>query len=95
MRINDPDTAEYFSRAFGTWLYQKITQRVTNAKETADAEIVGEGTVREAHQFRAPPDLFKTLTTGVGSVLIAHGYENATGASSVFRVKFPYLTSLR
>jgi type IV secretory pathway TraG/TraD family ATPase VirD4 len=94
MRINDPDTAEYFSRAFGTHLYQKITQRVTNAKETADAEIVGEGTVREAHQFRAPPDLFKTLTTGVGSVLIAHGYENASGASSVFRVKFPELKGL-
>lgn len=89
MRINDPDTAEYFSRAFGTHLYQKITQRVTNSTNSDEAEIIGEGSVREAHQFRAAPDLFKTLPTGFGSVLIAHGYETPHGASSVFKIRFP------
>jgi hypothetical protein len=93
MRINDPDTAEYFARTFGTHIYQKITQRVTNSTESDDAEIIGEGSIRDAHQFRAPPDLFKTLPTGVGSVLIAHGYETPHGASSVFKVKFPALGS--
>jgi hypothetical protein len=92
MRINDPDTAEYFSRSFGTHIYQKITQRVTNSTDSDSAEIIGEGSVREAHQFRAPPDLFKTLTTGVGSVLIAHGYETPHGASSVFKIRFPRLS---
>ena len=92
MRINDPDTAEYFSRSFGTHIYQKITQRVTNSTESDDAEIIGEGSVREAHQFRAPPDLFKTLPTGFGSVLIAHGYETPHGASSVFKIRFPLLS---
>lgn len=89
LRINDPDSAEFFARSFGTKLYQKITQRITNTKEVADAEVVGEGTTREAHQFRAAPDLFKTLPTGVGSVLVAHGRDTPHGASSVFRLRFP------
>lgn len=57
LRINDPDSAEFFSRCFGTKEIQKTTQRITNAKEIDSAEIVGEGTTRDAHQFRASPDL--------------------------------------
>jgi len=91
LRINDPDSAEFFARSFGTKLYQKVTHRVTNAKEADDAELLGEGSQREAHKFRASPDLFKTLPTGVGSVLIAHGYDTPHGASTVFRIKFPRL----
>jgi hypothetical protein len=91
MRINDPDTAEFFARSFGTRLYQRVTQRVTNSKEIEGAEIVGEGSQREAHQFRASPDLFKTLPTGMGSVLIAHGDDTDQGASHVFKIKFPKL----
>jgi len=91
LRINDPDSAEFFARSFGTRLYQKITQRITNVKEIDTAETVGEGTQREAHQFRASPDLFKTLPTGVGSVLIAHGLETPHGASTVLKIRFPKL----
>lgn len=91
MRINDPDSAEFFARSFGTRLYQKTTQRITNTKEIELAEVVGEGTQREARQFRSGPDTFKNLPTGVGSVLIAHGFETPHGASSVFRIKFPKL----
>ncbi len=92
MRINDPDSADFMARSYGTKIFQKITQRVTNATEAGDAELAGEGSLRETHQFRAPPDLFKTLPTGVGSVLIAHGCETPHGASSVFKIKFPRLT---
>lgn len=92
LRINDPDSAELMSRAFGTALYQKTTQRITNAKDIDRAEVLEEGTQREAHQFRASPDLLKTHPTGVGSVLIAHGRETPHGASSVFRVRFPRLS---
>ncbi len=91
LRVNDPDTAEFFSRSFGTKLYQKITQRITNVKELDTAEAVGEGSQREAHQFRASPDLLKTLPTGEGAVLIAHGEATPEGASSVFRIRFPRL----
>ena len=91
LRINDPDSAEFFSRCFGTKEIQKTTQRITNAKEIDSAEIVGEGTTRDAHQFRASPDLLKTLPTGVGAVLIAHGQETPHGASSVFKIRFPRL----
>lgn len=91
MRINDPDSADFFARSFGTRLYSKFTQRVTNAEETDLAEVLSEGTQREAHQFRAPPDLLKTLPTGVGSVLIAHGCDTPHGASTVFKIKFPKL----
>jgi type IV secretory pathway TraG/TraD family ATPase VirD4 len=91
LRINDPDSADFFARSFGTRLYQKVTQRITNTKEADLAEVVGEGSQREAHQFRASPDLFKTLPTGVGSVLIAHGFDTPSGASHVFRIRFPKL----
>jgi hypothetical protein len=37
--------------------------------------------------------LLKTLPTGIGSVLIAHGEETPHGASTVFRVRFPRLVS--
>ncbi|MBI2606896.1 MAG: TraM recognition domain-containing protein, partial [Deltaproteobacteria bacterium] len=79
MRINDPDSAEYCARTYGTKMYRKTTQRITNAKEVDRAEVLEEGTQRDAHQFRASPDLFKTLPTGVGSVLIAHGDDTPNG----------------
>jgi conjugal transfer pilus assembly protein TraD len=91
LRINDPDSAEYMARAFGTKLYQKVTQRITNAKEIDTAEVTEEGSSREAHQFRASPDLLKTLPTGTASVLIAHGFDTPHGASSVLKIKFPKL----
>lgn len=91
LRINDPDSAEFFARSFGTKLYQKFTQKVKSSSEELNAELVGEGTTREAHQFRSGPDNFKTLPTGVGSVLIAHGFDSAEGASHVFKIKFPRL----
>jgi hypothetical protein len=89
LRINDPDSAEYFARSFGTRQFLKVTQRITNAKEIGTAEIVGEGTQRDAHQFRASPDLLKTLPTGTGAVMIAHGQETSNGASTVLKAKFP------
>lgn len=91
LRINDPDSAEFFARCFGTRDIQKTTQRITNTKDIDSAEVVGEGTSRDAHQFRASPDLLKTLPTGTGAVLIAHGKDTPHGASSVFTVRFPEL----
>lgn len=91
LRINDPDSAEFFARSFGTKLYKKVTQRITQAKDIDSAEVLEEGTQREAHQFRASPDLLKGHATGVGSVLIAHGIETPHGASTVLKIKFPAL----
>lgn len=91
MRINDPDSADFFARSFGTRLYQKLTQRVTNADDEHSTEVMTDGTQRDAHQFRASPDLLKTLPTGFGSVLIAHGQNTKEGASHVFKIKFPKL----
>lgn len=93
LRINDPDSAEFFARSFGTKEIQKTTQRITNTKEIEDAEVVGEGTSREAHQFRASPDLLKTLPTGTGAVLVAHGKAMPNGATTVFKIRFPVLKS--
>ncbi|MFN8944349.1 MAG: type IV secretory system conjugative DNA transfer family protein, partial [Pseudobdellovibrionaceae bacterium] len=67
LRINDPDSAEFLARCFGTKDIQKTTQRITNTKDIDSAEVVGEGTSRDAHQFRVSPDLLKTLPTGVGA----------------------------
>lgn len=91
MRIYDPDSAEFFARSFGSSIYQKVTQRITNVKEVDAAEVTGEGSSREAHKFRASPDLLKTLPTGMGAVLVAHGEDMPSGASSVFKIRFPPL----
>jgi hypothetical protein len=91
MRINDPDTADYFAKSFGTKLINKITQRITKTDVNENGELVGEGSSREAHQFRANPDLLKTLPTGMAAVLMAHGEETKEGASHVFKIKFPRL----
>ncbi len=91
MRINDPDTADYFAKSFGTKLINKITQRITKTDVNEHGELVGEGSSREAHQFRANPDLLKTLPTGMAAVLMAHGEETKEGASHVFKIKFPRL----
>lgn len=91
LRINDPDSAEYLARAFGTKEYQKLTQRVTNSKDTDAATSVGEGTARDARQFKMGPDQLKTLPTGVGAVLVAHGKDTVSGGASVFKVRFPIL----
>lgn len=89
MRTPDPDSAEYFSRTFGTHLYQKVTHRVRQASEDKLSEMVGEGSQREAHQFRVSPDLIKSMATGMGAVLIAHGEDTPNGAAHVFKIKFP------
>jgi len=91
MRVNDPDTAEYFAKTFGTRLIEKVTQRITRTDNIENAELVGEGSSREAHQFRANPDLLKTLPTGMAACLIAHGEETIEGGSHVFKIKFPRL----
>lgn len=91
LRINDPDSAEFCARCFGAKDIQKTTQRITNTKDIDSAEVVGEGTTRDAHQFRASPDLLKTLPTGTGAVLVAHGQKTPHGASSVFKIRFPLL----
>jgi len=96
IRINDPDSADFFARTFGTRIYQKVTERITKIKDLESSEAVGEGTQREAHHLpphnRDPP-LLKTLPTGSGGVLVAHGQDTPHGASSVFRVGFPRLTN--
>jgi hypothetical protein len=51
MRINDPVSAEFFARCFGTKDVQKTTQRITNAKNIDSAEVIGEGTTRDAGVF--------------------------------------------
>lgn len=89
LRISDPDSAEFFARSFGTRVYTKVTQKLNRAEDIDDLELSGEGSSREAHQFRASPDLLKTLPTGMGAVLIAHGEDTPEGASHVFRVRFP------
>lgn len=89
LRISDPDSAEFFARSFGTRLYTKVTQKLERAEDLDDLELSGEGSSREAHQFRASPDLLKTLPTGMGAVLVAHGEDTPEGASHVFRVRFP------
>jgi type IV secretory pathway TraG/TraD family ATPase VirD4 len=93
MRTPDPDSAEYFSRTFGTHLYQKVTHRIRQESDEKLAELVGEGSQREAHQFRVSPDFIKTMPTGMGAVLIAHGCDTPSGAAHVFKIKFPRLTN--
>jgi conjugal transfer pilus assembly protein TraD len=91
MRINDPDTAEIFARAFGTFETGQLTKTVTNATDLDSAEVEGAGSLREVKEFRVHPDHFKSLPVGAGAVLVAHGIDAPGGATSVFKIQFPKL----
>lgn len=71
MRTNEPTSAEYFSSVIGTSHTDKITERQT--KGPLGSEKTGEGSVREAEEFKIHPNVFKQdLGIGEAVLVIPH-----------------------
>ncbi len=82
MRTNEPESAEYFSEVIGTSQTAKVTER--QKQGLFGSEKTGDGSVREAEEFKFHPNVFKQeLGVGEAVVLLPH----ARGSLPV-RLKF-------
>lgn len=66
LRLNDPDTCEYFAKTLGTKTVTKVTEQTDDEKKT------GAGTMREVEQYLFHPNVFKNLPSGYAIVSIPH-----------------------
>ncbi|MBL7545138.1 MAG: type IV secretory system conjugative DNA transfer family protein [Bdellovibrionaceae bacterium] len=72
MRTNEPESAEYFSSVIGTSLTAKITER--QKQGFFGSEKTGDGSVRNAEEFKFHPNIFKQeLGVGEAVVILPHG----------------------
>lgn len=82
MRTNEPESAEYFSEVIGTAQTAKITER--QKQGFFGLEKTGDGSVRDAEEFKFHPNIFKQeLGVGEAVILLPH----AKGSLPV-RLKF-------
>ncbi len=70
LRNNDPDTAEYFARSFGTETTEKLTERLKT--HFFWASKTGESSLREVEQYKVHPNQIRGLGVGQGFVTIPH-----------------------
>lgn len=71
MRTNEPESAEYFSEVIGTAQTAKVTER--QKQGVFGHEKTGDGSVREAEEFKFHPNIFKQeLGVGEAVVLLPH-----------------------
>ncbi|MBN8537359.1 MAG: TraM recognition domain-containing protein [Deltaproteobacteria bacterium] len=82
MRTNEPESAEYFSSVIGTIQTTKVTERQKDG--FMGATKTGDGSVREAEEFKFHPNLFKQ-DLGVGEAIMVLPHANG---SLPVRIKF-------
>ncbi len=63
--VNDPDTAEFFAKLFGTEKAKKTTERAEK-KFLSEMEMSGFMSVRDVEQYRIHPNRLKTFSRGQG-----------------------------
>ena len=88
LRIYDPDTAEIVARTFGTRNTSKETKQAIK-NMLGSTEETGAMSVRDVKEFRADPDLIKSLPTGCAFVLMNHALRPEGSSGDVFRLRFP------
>ncbi|HLE12143.1 MAG: hypothetical protein A2504_17860 [Bdellovibrionales bacterium RIFOXYD12_FULL_39_22] len=89
MRGNDPDSAEYFSRAMGTKSTTKYTERQKNGFFNSK-EKTGDVSARDVEEFLVHPNVFKR-ELGVGEALMMIPHD---GGSKTIRIKFDIFDDL-
>ncbi len=65
--VNEPDTAEFFARLFGTKSTTKRTERAEK-KMFGDLEMSGQMSVRDVEQYRVHPNRLKAFSKGQGVI---------------------------
>ena len=88
LRVYDPDTTETVAKTFGTHNTTKETRQVITGPFGTD-ESTGAMSVRDVKEFRAEPDVLKSLPTGWGFVLMNHAMRPNGRSGDVFKIKFP------
>ena len=88
LRVYDPDTTETVAKTFGTHNTTKETRQVITGSFGTD-ESTGAMSVRDVKEFRAEPDVLKSLPTGWGFVLMNHAMRPSGRSGDVFKIKFP------
>ena len=63
--VNEPETAEFFARLFGTRTSTKSTERASK-KMFGSVERLGEMSMRDVEEYRVHPNRFKRFSKGQG-----------------------------
>lgn len=73
--VNDPETADFFAKHFGTRKSEKATERAQKKSIWADAERTGEMSIRDVKEYRIDPDNLRHYSMGRGVLsLILDGH---------------------
>lgn len=88
MRSNDPETAEYFASVVGTKESAKVTER--QKTHTLGTTKTGEGSVREAEEYKVHPNEFKQ-SMGLGNSVLIIPHQAGSVSVKVTLAKLPDL----
>jgi conjugal transfer pilus assembly protein TraD len=64
--LNDPDTADFYARHFGTETGEKLTEQVEDQGYFSHSERTGRGSMREVEAYKVHPNILKKLYQGRG-----------------------------
>ncbi len=66
--VNDPDTADFFAKHFGTRNAEKKTERAEDKKYWGDPERTGQMSIRDVKEYRIDPDNLRHYSMGMGAI---------------------------
>ena len=66
--MNDPDTAAFFAKHFGTRRTEKRTERAEQQKYWGDPERTGHMSVREVEEYKIDPNHLRHYSRGMGAI---------------------------
>lgn len=86
--LNDPETADFYARHFGTMTSQKLTEQVREIGWFRNKEETGRGSMREVEEYKIHPNVLKQLYQGDGVLHLPTERGTVTE-----RIKFEPLTN--
>ncbi len=72
--VNDPETADFFAKHFGTRKSEKKTERAEANPYWGDFERTGHMSVRDVEEYKIDPNNLRNYSKGMGAIsLIVDG----------------------
>jgi hypothetical protein len=72
--VNDPESADFFAKHFGTRKVEKRTERAESKGHWGDPERTGHMSVRDVEEYKIDPNNLRTYSMGQGAIsMIVHG----------------------
>lgn len=78
MGLNDPETADFYARHFGTMTTEKVTEQVEEKGFFKKHEQTGRGSLREVESYKVHPNILKELCNGRGVLHVPTERGNVT-----------------